>query len=116
MFGFERLDVYQLALRFVVSASRIIDRFPKGQAALADQLRRASMSIVLNIAEGSGRIGRADAARHVAIARGSAMECAAILDICRVLELTGADELNAGRGMLARIVQMLTRLQHTGRN
>lgn len=113
MFGFEKLDVYQLALQFVVQAGRIIQELPKGNAALADQLRRASMSIVLNIAESAGRSTRADGRRHIAIARGSAMECAAILDICRVTELVPTDLMEAPRSMLLRTVQMLSRMQQT---
>ena len=54
---------------------------PRGQADLRDQLQRASTSIPLNVAEASGKTGTADRARFCAIARGSALECAAILDV-----------------------------------
>ena len=53
-FDHERLDVYRLALEFVVVASDVAERMPKGRAYLADQLQRAATSIVLNIAEGAG--------------------------------------------------------------
>ncbi|MDI7266617.1 MAG: four helix bundle protein, partial [Myxococcota bacterium] len=76
----------------------------------ADQLRRAAMSVVLNIAEGSGRFRDADAARHRAIARGSAMECAAVLDICRVLGFAESELLGEARRLLVRVVQMLSRM------
>ena len=113
MFGFEKLDVHQLSLRFVVDAAEIIRGLPRGQSAKATQLRRTSMSITLNIAESSGRLRHADAARHVTIARGSAMECAAILDICRVQSMGEAGLIGEARGMLLRIVQMLTRLEQS---
>jgi four helix bundle protein len=48
----ERLDVYRLALDFVVLANEVIKTLPRGRSHLADQLTRASTSIVLNIAEG----------------------------------------------------------------
>jgi len=109
-FGFEGLDVYQKAIEFLAIASAILTGLPRGQAALGDQLRRASLSIPLNIAEGTGRSGAKDLSRHYAIARGSAMECAAILDACRVLGLADADALSGGRAVLLRVVQMLTKM------
>jgi four helix bundle protein len=109
-FGFETLDVYRCAVEFVVHAYELAAAVPPGQAALADQLRRASTSVVLNIAEGSGRLRDADAARHRAIARGSAMECAAVLDICRALGFARAESLEEARSLLVRVVQMLSRM------
>jgi four helix bundle protein len=47
----ERLDVYQLALDFLVFANGVIEALPRGRSHLADQLTRASTSIVLNVAE-----------------------------------------------------------------
>ena len=110
MLGFENLDVYQRSLEFVTQASKIVDMFPKGQSSLAEQLKRASMSIVLNIAESSGRMRNGDANQHIAIARGSAMECAAILDICKVLHLAEEDQIRTSRTLLVRIVQMLSKM------
>src|SRR4029453_11551395 len=81
MLSHERLDVYQRSIEFLASALRIAEKLPRGQAPLADQLRRAAMSIPLNIAEGSGRSpASADRTRFRGIARGSAMECGAILE------------------------------------
>lgn len=110
MLSYEKLDVYQAAIQFLVVATGIIDELPKGNAALADQLRRASMSMPLNIAESSGKPSRADRQRFMSIARGSAMECGAILDVCRVLSLTDEKTVNEGKNFLVRIVSMLTKL------
>ncbi len=74
MLHFQKLDVYQGAIEFLTVAKRIRGRLPKGNADLADQLRRASQSIPQNIAEGCGRTSRADKAKYYTIARGSAME------------------------------------------
>ena len=84
MLGFQRLDVYRCAVRFLAVASALAERIPRGNGALSDQLRRASLSIPLNIAEGSGKPGQ-DAARFHAIARGSTMESAAIIDAMETL-------------------------------
>jgi four helix bundle protein len=107
-FGFESLDVYHLAIQFVALSSKMIAAFPPGNSALGDQLRRASTSVPLNIAEGSGRMRSGDEARHMLIARGSALECAAILDVCRALGLAARAVLDEARGILIRVVQMLT--------
>ena len=68
------------------------------------------MPIVLNIAEGAGRFSPADKARFYAIARGSATECAAIVDIVIGRGLATAPACQQARSLLVRIVQMLTRL------
>jgi four helix bundle protein len=110
VFGFERLDVYQTSVEFLALAWKLGETLPRGQSALGDQLRRAALSVPLNIAEGTGRVGDADISRHRAIARGSAMECAAILDVVRVLSLAPPDLLIQGRALLLRIVSMLSKL------
>ena len=75
-----------------------------------DQLKRAATSIPLNIAEAAGRTGAADAARTYAIARGSAMESAAVLDALVVLKLVDEETHRRGSDLLERIVAMLTKL------
>src|SRR5438046_2174350 len=110
IFWFEKLDVYQRSIEFLALAHQIIEALPKGHAVLADQLRRAALSVSLNIAEGAVRTGTSDTERHRAIARGSAMECAAILDACRVLVLVDERRLKDARALLLRIVQMLSKL------
>jgi four helix bundle protein len=111
MLDYEKLDVYQRSIDFVASALRIAEQVPRGQASLADQLRRAAVSIVLNIAEGGGR-GRdsADRSRFRSIARGSAMECGALLDVIRLFEVVPAGEWQEAKSLLVRIVEMLSKM------
>ena len=106
----ERLDVYQKSTQFLALASTILDNLPKGNATLADQLKRAALSIILNIAEATGRTTKLDNKKHFAIARGSALECAAVLDACRILELADQKKVNHGKEILVAIVAMLTKL------
>ena len=73
----ERLDVYRLALDFLVFASQVLETLPRGRGHLCDQLTRASISIVLNLAEGAGKHSKADKRRYYLSARGSATESAA---------------------------------------
>ncbi|MBM4319033.1 MAG: four helix bundle protein, partial [Deltaproteobacteria bacterium] len=70
---FRNLEVYQLSLRFLARAVRLGATIPAGHSDLRDQLRRASISTPVNIAEGSGKTKEPDQQRYYAIARGSAM-------------------------------------------
>jgi four helix bundle protein len=100
-FPFQNLDVYRLA-RSVCRQVRSM-AWPAGSAHLKDQATRAADSMVLNIAEGWGRGWRTKAGRnHFRIAKGSAGEVFAVLDI---LELDGrlVDELQRVGAMLGRL-------------
>ena len=104
----EKLDVYRIALEFQAIAGRLVPK--RGYTELRDQLDRASISIVLNIAEGCGRRSAADKGHFYAMARGSATECAAILDLLGACGLVDDRLRNRARPLLVRIVQMLSRL------
>jgi four helix bundle protein len=110
MLSFQKLDVYRCSIEFVTIAMEIGGSIPRGYADLRDQLRRAALSVPLNIAEGAGRSSEADAARHFAIARGSAMDCAAVLDVARVVGGLADDRHRQAIELLARVVAMLTKL------
>src|SRR3989442_11652507 len=96
MFSFENLDVYRCAISLLARAAPLAERVPRGYSSLADQLRRASLSIPLNIAEGNGRFAGAKA-QHYEIARGSALECAAIVDACGALGAVSEEDALALR-------------------
>ena len=104
----ERLDVFRVAVEFQSLAASIGSSRPLG--ALRDQLDRASVSIVLNIAEGSGRFAPAEKAHFYLIARGSAMECLAALSLLHARSLVSPEVHRRSRALLTRIVAMLTRL------
>ena len=106
----EKLDVYHLALDFLVFANGVIEALPRGRSHLADQFTRASTSIVLNLAEGAGKHSRPDKRRYYLTARGSATESAALLDVCLRLQLLDGVLHEAGKKMLVRIVSMLIKL------
>ena len=110
MLAHERLDVYQCAVEFLALSSRLVDSLPRGNSGIADQLRRAALSVPLSIAEGAGKPTTADRKRFCGIARGSAMECGAILDACRVLGLSELVLIDQGKQLLVRIVSMLTKM------
>jgi four helix bundle protein len=107
-FDHERFDVYRVALEFQGLVPGLFPR--RGYAGLRDQLDRASASILLNLAEGCGRSSRGDKAQFYAIARGSAMESAAVLDVLLSRGLILSPVHRHGRGLLIRVTQMLTKL------
>jgi len=106
----ERLDVYHLALDFLVFANGVIEALPRGRSHLADQLTRASLSIVLHLAEGAGKRSRPDKRRYYLTARGSSTESAALLDVYMRLKLLDEAGHRSGKEMLVRIVSMLIKL------
>lgn len=108
-FDHEKLEVYQISLRFVASATEILERIPK-TLAVHNQLDRASTSIPLNIAEGTAKFTAADRCRFFDIARGSAVECAACLDVLVTKKLLTALEIEEGKALLISIVAMLVGL------
>ena len=110
MFDHEKLDVYRCALELYAMLAPAVASFPRGHGAIVDQLRRAMLSIPLNIAEACGKTSVSDRQRFFAIARGSAMECAAILDVCEILEILQLNKIQSAKQHLLRIVQMLSRL------
>ena len=109
MIDHERLEVYQCALEFVSQTLALRDAaVSRGNGELVDQFRRASLSIVLNIAEGAGKVRQPDKQRFYAIARGSAYECAALLDLFTVFGLLPMDQKRDRKKLLHRIVSMLS--------
>ena len=111
MLSFQRLEVYQRSIEFFAHALEIIaELLSKGHADIADQLRRAAQSQPLNIAEGAGRTSRPDVAKHYTIARGSAMECAAVLDVMKTQGTIKPHQYDRGVDLLTSIVAMLTKM------
>ena len=109
-FDHEKLDVYRVSLEFVAWSYDLCRDLSGMDRHARDQLLRASQSIPLNIAEGNGKRSGPDRRRFLEIARGSAMECAAILDVLVVCGVVRAEDASIGKHLLYRIVSMLTKL------
>lgn len=75
---------------------------------LLDQLKRASASVILNIAEGGGRITQKDRKRFFVIARGSAEECRAVFDILQDLSVISEDDADVYRSKYHELIRILT--------
>lgn len=105
-FDHERLNVYQLAIDFVAWSASATENLPKGLSA-RDHLERAADSVPFNIAEGNGKPPGPDRCRFLDIARGSALECAACLDVLRARGRLSPAMVGEGKAILIEIVSML---------
>src|SRR5437867_10278474 len=105
-FEHEKLAVYREAIAFNAWLSSVLDGAVR-LGEVKDQLDRASSSIPLNIAEGNGKYTPKDRCRFFDIAHGSALECAAALDILVAKMKLTADQVRPGKESLQRIVRML---------
>ena len=108
-FDHEKLDVYQLSIQLVAWCEDVIQRC-EGRASAKQHLDDASCSVPNNIAEGNGKWSPKDRRRFFDIARSSALECASCLDVLVAKGRIAAEDIVPGKGMLRRIVSMLTRM------
>jgi len=106
--GFEDLDCYQLALQVLKEAYKVANRLPAVERYnLADQMRRAAVSVTLNIAEGYGRYHYLDKLRFFYIARGSLDETLSGFIDCQALGYTNEARLTDQRDLCHRALQAL---------
>jgi four helix bundle protein len=108
-FDHEKLVAYQLSIELVGWVTDILEAVPKSLA-VHDRLDRASTSIPLNIAEGNGKFTPPDRCRYFDNARGSALECAAALDVLVAKRKATSAQIEKGKELLHRIVSTLVGL------
>ena len=108
-FDHEKLQVYQQSLAFIRWVTPILDKLPK-TLAVHGQLDRASTSSPLNIAEGNGKFTPPDRCKYFDIARGSALESAAALDVLAAKGCLTEQEIEGGKQILHSVVSMLVGL------
>ena len=108
-FDHEKLEVYQESLAFIAWLEPLLQQLPKSLS-VWDQLDRASTSIPLNIAEGNGKFTGPDRCRFLDNSRGSALECAAALDVLVAKGKCDREQVTPGKEHLLSIVSMLVGL------
>ena len=110
-FSFERLEVYNKALNFINTIFSISNKFPnKLQYSLGDQLRRASLSIANNLAEGSDKGSAKNKRQLYGYALDSARECIPMLTVCFKQDLISKNEHSRLRDDCTIICKMLRKL------
>jgi four helix bundle protein len=105
-FDHEKLEVYRDAIAFVAWASNLVDGTSR-ITDIKDQLDRAASSVALNIAEGNGKYTPKDRCRFFDTAHGSALECAAALDVLVAKRKVTKEDIAPGKEILQRILRML---------
>jgi four helix bundle protein len=112
--GHEKLDVYRISISYVAWVYEKAGSLNGIHRPAREQWLRASQSIALNIAEGNGKAASADRRRYFEIARGSALECAAIQDVLVVGKAMDREESKKQKINLDRIAAMLSRMGGRG--
>jgi len=106
-----KLDVFQVSKEFVLNCYRDTKFFPNEEKfALVQQIRRAAISVHLNIAEGSSRKSLPERKRYYEISRGSVIEIDTAFDIAMELEYVTKDKLEHTGSLLIRTFQMLSKM------
>ena len=113
-FSFEKLEVWQNSRAFVKSVYLIINKLPNEEKfAICNQLRRASVSVSSNIAEGSSRFSPKDQFRFIEIAYGSLIETYCQLKLCIDLEYISENEMEECKKLIFQISRQLSNLNKT---
>lgn len=104
-----QLDAYRCALELYRTIGRIVAQFPRGEADLRNQMRRASRSVPFNIGEGVGKRGKARAAAYE-VALGEAKELIVALDCVEIDQLAPLEDVIAAQDLADREAAMLTKM------
>ena len=106
-----RLDVFTFSQELALECYKITKLFPDHEKfAMVQQIRRAAMSVHLNIAEGCSRKSIVERRRFFEIARGSAIEVDAALDVAVELNYTDREKLSELGEFLKRSFQMISKM------
>ncbi|MFO7871585.1 MAG: four helix bundle protein [Kiritimatiellia bacterium] len=114
-FGHEKLIVYQKGMRFATLRETLLHELVRGVAA-CDHLDRGAESILINIAHASNTWSPKERIVYLGHANGSALECAACLDVLVTKALLAREQVQPGKSLLAEIVSMLITMRKTAAN
>lgn len=108
---YRNLRVWQKAMDLTVEIYSLLKLLPKEETyGLADQIRRAVVSIPSNIAEGNGRISDREFVKFMAISRGSLLELDTQIEICQRIGYVSASQTETSRLLIEEIGKMLNGL------
>jgi len=103
----EKLECYKRAVILAEALSKDGAKWPKGFGYLSDQLKRAMSSVILNIAEGNGRLSNTERRRFFEISRASLAEVSACLDLMKAFGIIDEDYKSSAKSAIVDISKML---------
>ena len=113
-YNFQKLDVYQLSKNLAAEIYKLTGDFPSTEKfGLTNQIRRASVSVSLNIAEGTSRFSPKEKRRFIEIAYGSLMEVVACLDIAVTLNFITQESLESKLKLINELSNKLNALKRS---
>jgi len=112
LFDHEKLIAYQRSIQFVAWSSLLLEKL-LSKLSVSDQLDRASTSVPLDIAEGNAKNTAPDRCRYFDTARGSALECAACLDVLLANGKCSVEQIQGGKEILHDTVSLLVGLSRS---
>jgi len=116
-YSFEKLEVWKLSKELSIKIYQLTNKFPSEEKfGIISQLRRASISVASNLAEGSGRNTNKDKAHFTQLAYGSLMECLNLLIISNELNFINSKEINEIRDMIETLSQKLSNYRRSQLN
>ena len=114
VFGYRKLIAYQKAKEVVKRTYKLLKKFPAEERyAMSDQLRRASVSITSNIAEGINRYSVKDKSHFIEMSYGSLMEVSSQFEIAEELGYITAEERLSMDQLIEEVARLLSGLQKT---
>ena len=112
VFGYRKLIAYQKAKEVVKRTYKLLKKFPADEKyAMCDQLRRASVSITSNIAEGVNRYSVKDKSHFIEMSYGSLMEVSSQFEIAEELGYISCDERLSMDQLIEEVARLLSGLQ-----
>ena len=107
----QKLDIYTFSRTFVLECYKLSKTLPVDEKfGMISQIRRAALSVHLNIAEGASRKSEVERKRYYEISRGSVIEIDTAFDIAAGLEYVTKDKLQHTGNLLIRTFQMLSKM------
>ena len=116
-FSYRKLNVYQLSKQLVTDIYNIVGSYPKTELfALGDQMRRAVISVLSNIAEGTSKTSPKEQFHFLEIAYGSLMEIMCQLEISFDLDYINQDQFKQSEEKIVMIYKLLSSMQSSLKN
>ena len=114
IFRFKTLVAYQKALLLIKEVYHLMEKFPsKEQYALCDQLRRSSVSVTSNIAEGSSRHSVKEQIHYLEIAYGSLLEVDSQLEVAWILNYITEADFSKTEDLIEEVAKCISGLQRS---